>query len=75
MPVLFTPVKIGNTHYVDGGLLMNLPVSTIRNECEKVPQDATASPRIRLHGSTRPGTVRGGYLRGFGHPLPLIALH
>ena len=36
MPVLFTPVKIGNTHYVDGGLLMNLPVSTIRNECEKV---------------------------------------
>ena len=34
MPVLFTPV--GNTHYVDGGLLMNLPVSTIRNECEKV---------------------------------------
>ena len=36
MPVLSTPVKIGNTHYVDGGLLMNLPVSTIRNECEKV---------------------------------------
>ena len=36
MPVLFTPVKIGNTHYVDGGLLMNLPVSTIRNEGEKV---------------------------------------
>lgn len=36
MPVLFTPVKIENTHYVDGGLLMNLPVSTIRNECEKV---------------------------------------
>ena len=36
MPVLFTPVKIGNTDYVDGGLLMNLPVSTIRNECEKV---------------------------------------
>ena len=36
MPVLFTPVKIGNTHYVDGGLLMNLPVSTLRNECEKV---------------------------------------
>ena len=36
MPVLFTPVKIGNRHYVAGGLLMNLPVSTIRNECEKV---------------------------------------
>lgn len=36
MPVLFTPVKISGTHYVDGGLLMNLPVSTIRHECEKV---------------------------------------
>lgn len=36
MPVMFTPVKIGGTHYVDGGLLMNLPVSTLRNECEKV---------------------------------------
>lgn len=36
MPVMFTPVKIGNTHYVDGGLLMNLPVSTLRNECDKV---------------------------------------
>ncbi|WP_418697399.1 patatin-like phospholipase family protein [Bacteroides sp.] len=36
MPVLFAPVKIEETHYVDGGLLMNLPVSTIRRICEKV---------------------------------------
>lgn len=36
MPVLFTPVKIDGTHYVDGGLLMNLPVSTLRRICEKV---------------------------------------
>lgn len=36
MPVLFAPVKIEGTHYVDGGLLMNLPVSTIRRICEKV---------------------------------------
>ena len=36
MPVLFKPVKIGNTHYVDGGLLMNLPVDSFRKECEKV---------------------------------------
>ena len=36
MPVLFSPVKIGDTFYVDGGLFMNLPVSTIRKECEKV---------------------------------------
>ena len=36
MPVMFTPVKINGTHYVDGGLLMNLPVTTIRRACEKV---------------------------------------
>ena len=36
MPVLFAPVKIEGTHYVDGGLLMNLPVTTIRRICEKV---------------------------------------
>ena len=32
----FAPVKIDETYYVDGGLLMNLPVSTIRRVCEKV---------------------------------------
>lgn len=36
MPVLFAPVRIDNIHYVDGGLFMNLPVSTIRRECAKV---------------------------------------
>lgn len=36
MPVLFAPVKIEGTYYVDGGVLMNLPVSTIRNICDKV---------------------------------------
>ncbi len=36
IPVLFVPQKINNTHYVDGGLVKNFPVSTIRNECEKV---------------------------------------
>lgn len=36
MPVLFAPVKIEGTHYVDGGLLMNLPVTSIRRICERV---------------------------------------
>ena len=36
MPVMFSPVKIDDVFYVDGGLFMNLPVSTIRKECEKV---------------------------------------
>ena len=36
MPVLFTPIVIDGIHYVDGGVLMNLPVSTLRDQCEKV---------------------------------------
>lgn len=36
MPVLFAPVCIDGTNYVDGGVLMNLPVSIIRRVCEKV---------------------------------------
>lgn len=36
MPVMFAPVNIDGTYYVDGGLLMNLPVSTLRRVCAKV---------------------------------------
>ena len=36
MPVLFAPVNIDGTYYVDGGVLMNLPVSIIRRICQKV---------------------------------------
>lgn len=36
MPVMFSPVKIDGTYYVDGGLMMNLPVSTIRRICDKI---------------------------------------
>ena len=36
MPVLFTPIVINGIHYVDGGVLMNLPVSTLRNQCQQV---------------------------------------
>ena len=36
MPVMFTPINIKGVHYVDGGVFMNLPVSTIRNVCDKV---------------------------------------
>jgi len=35
-PVLFCPKIIDGIHYVDGGVLKNFPVSTIREECEKV---------------------------------------
>lgn len=36
MPILFAPVKIDGTHFVDGGLMQNLPVSTVRRICDKV---------------------------------------
>ncbi|MGI6794709.1 patatin-like phospholipase family protein [Bacteroides sp. KG68] len=36
MPVLFAPVQIEGTNYVDGGVLMNLPVTSLRRICEKV---------------------------------------
>lgn len=36
IPVLFTPQKIKNNHYVDGGLLKNFPVSTIRKDCDLI---------------------------------------
>ena len=36
MPVLFSPITIDGTNYVDGGVLMNLPVSPIREECQYI---------------------------------------
>lgn len=33
IPVLFKPVVIDNKHYVDGGVLDNLPVMPIENKC------------------------------------------
>jgi NTE family protein len=36
IPILFNPVNIHGTWYVDGGLFHNFPVSVIRNECEAV---------------------------------------
>ena len=35
-PVLFSPKIINGVHYVDGGVLKNFPVSTIRNDCDRV---------------------------------------
>lgn len=36
MPIIFKPITINGVHYVDGGVFSNLPVSTLRNICEKV---------------------------------------
>jgi len=34
IPVIFQPVTINGRHYVDGGVLMNLPVLPIRSRCK-----------------------------------------
>lgn len=34
MPIVFSPIKIGRTRYVDGGVLANLPAWAIREQCE-----------------------------------------
>lgn len=36
IPVIFNPMAIGKTHYVDGGAVQNLPVPAIRKLCRKV---------------------------------------
>lgn len=36
VPIVFTPVKIGERYYVDGGLFKNFPVSVIHKKCHKV---------------------------------------
>ncbi|GAB1416841.1 patatin-like phospholipase family protein [Paludibacter sp.] len=36
IPVLFVPQKINNHYYVDGGLLKNFPVTTIKGDCDIV---------------------------------------
>lgn len=36
IPVLFCPKVIDGVHYVDGGVLKNFPVSTIREECDRI---------------------------------------
>lgn len=36
MPIMFVPQCINGTYFVDGGVLQNLPVSSIRKDCDKV---------------------------------------
>ena len=36
IPVLFSPVELDGQKYVDGGLLGNIPVEPIKNDCEHI---------------------------------------
>ncbi|MFV0392523.1 MAG: patatin-like phospholipase family protein [Paludibacteraceae bacterium] len=45
VPILFKPHTINSVNYVDGGVFKNFPVSTIRDDCERVI-GINASPLI-----------------------------
>ena len=36
IPVLFSPVKIDGESFVDGGLMDNIPIEPIKNDCERI---------------------------------------
>lgn len=46
IPILFPPVRINGVHYVDGGVLRNLPAWAIRNHC-KILIGSNCSPLDR----------------------------
>jgi NTE family protein len=51
VPVIFKPVEIDGEDYVDGGLLDNFPVLTLRDACEKVigMQVMQAAENVKLN--------------------------
>lgn len=36
LPILFSPIKIADSYYIDGGVLMNLPAEPLREKCDGV---------------------------------------
>ena len=36
IPILFSPVKLNNQLYVDGGLMDNIPIEPVKNDCENL---------------------------------------
>lgn len=46
IPIIFSPVVINGTHYVDGGLFRNFPVTNIRALCDTVI-GVNASPLVQ----------------------------
>lgn len=55
IPIIFQPVEIGGTAYVDGGLLHNLPSRAIRNDCRTLI-GINCSP-VRPRNTERNGLV------------------
>jgi NTE family protein len=52
IPVIFTPVKINDSLYADGGILDNFPIRPIKDKCDKLigVHVNFAGPRDKLNG-------------------------
>lgn len=50
IPVLFAPVKLGRDSYVDGGLMDNIPMEPIKNDCSEliVSNIAPTNPKAKM---------------------------
>lgn len=59
IPIIFAPVELGRYLYVDGGLMDNIPVEPIKNDCEKIiasnisPINPTAKMKNLIQIATR----------------------
>lgn len=50
IPILFSPVIIGRDSFVDGGLMDNIPINPIKNDCEQiiVSNISPVNPRAKV---------------------------
>lgn len=50
IPVLFAPVVLGRDSYVDGGLMDNIPIEPIKNDCEEliVSNISPTNPKAKM---------------------------
>ncbi len=61
IPVVFSPVRLGDQIYVDGGVLDNLPFTPLKGRCDTIiAVNVNSSSQI-----TRLGNIKGAALRVF----------
>lgn len=57
IPVIFPPVIMDGIQYIDGGVLNNLPVRHIRNDCEKIAGFYVNPQNVGLHNGEAKGFI------------------
>lgn len=62
IPIVFNPITIGNTRYVDGGVLANLPAWAIRDKCRFLV-GVNCSPLV--HASKAKDSIVGIAMRSY----------